>query len=116
MKSITALAAVAVTGLPPEVEMVAPFRASAISGRATVRPTGVPLPRPFALVRMSGCTPYCSMPNHLPPVRPQPVCTSSLIKMPHNVFKQLPSPLAADGIRIQDPDSGDTHRPGLQDR
>jgi hypothetical protein len=34
---MTALAAVAVTGLPPKVEMVAPFSASAISGRATVR-------------------------------------------------------------------------------
>ena len=49
---------------------------------ATVTPTGEPLPIPLALVMMSGTTPYCSMPNHLPPVRPQPVCTSSLMKMP----------------------------------
>ena len=42
----------------------------------------MPLPSPLALVMMSGVTPQCSMPNHLPPVRPQPVCTSSLMKMP----------------------------------
>ena len=47
-----------------------------------VSPMGRPLPRPLALVMMSGVTPYCSMPNHLPPVRPQAVCTSSLMKMP----------------------------------
>ena len=42
----------------------------------------MPLPSPFALVMMSGVTPHCSMPNHLPPVRPQPVCTSSLMNTP----------------------------------
>ncbi len=70
MKSITAFAAVVVTGFPPNVEMVAPFIESAISGRAIVTPMGDPLARPFALVMMSGCTPHCSIPNHLPPVRP----------------------------------------------
>ena len=40
MKSITALAAVAVTGLPPKVEMVTPLTASATSGCATVSPIG----------------------------------------------------------------------------
>ena len=58
------------------------FIASATSGFATVTPIGNPLPSPFALVMMSGVTPHCSMPNHLPPVRPHPVCTSSLIQMP----------------------------------
>src|ERR1017187_8295098 len=82
MKSITALAAVAVTGFPPKVEMVRPVTESATSGRATVRPMGLPLPRPLAPVMMSGVTPHCSIPNHLPPVRPHPVCTSSLMKMP----------------------------------
>ena len=35
---------------------------------------------------MSGFTPYCSIPNHLPPVRPQPVCTSSAMKTPSARF------------------------------
>src|SRR5256885_1786972 len=76
-------------GLPPNVEMVAPFMASATSGFATVRPMGNPLPNPLALVITSGVTPYCSMPNHLPPVRPQAVCTSSLMTMPqrHNLAR-----------------------------
>ena len=51
-------------------------------GAATVRPMGKPLPRPLALVMISGVTPHCSMPNHFPPVRPQPVWTSSLMKTP----------------------------------
>ena len=66
-----------VTGLPPKVAMVSPLKESATSARATVAPTGWPLPRLLAATMMSGFTPYCSMPNHLPPVRPQPVCTSS---------------------------------------
>ena len=40
MKSITALAAVAVTGLPPKVEMVRPVTESATSGVATVNADG----------------------------------------------------------------------------
>ena len=35
--------------------MVTPFMASATSGRAMVTPMGSPLPRPLALVMMSGC-------------------------------------------------------------
>src|SRR2546427_9200863 len=62
-----------VTGLPPKVEMVNPWNESAISGLATVRPTGTPFPMPLAAVIMSGSTSQCSMPNHLCPVRPQAV-------------------------------------------
>ena len=51
-----------------------------------VTPMGVPLPSPLALVMMSGCTPQCSMPNHLPPVRPQAVWTSSLMNTPPYFF------------------------------
>ena len=90
MKSMTALACVAVTGLPPKVEMVDPFNASATSGRATVKPTGEPFPRLLALVMMSGMTPHCSMPNHFPPVRPHPVWTSSLMKRPPD-FRTMPA-------------------------
>ena len=56
-------------------------KTSAISGVAMVRPMGTPLPRPLAAVMMSGSTSQCSMPNHLLPVRPQPVCTSSEMKV-----------------------------------
>ena len=41
---------------------------------------------PFALVTMSGSTPNCSMPHHLPPVRPQAVCTSSAMNTPPAFF------------------------------
>ena len=47
-----------------------------------VLPIGTPLPMPFADVMMSGFTFQCSMPNHLSPVRPQPVCTSSAMNSP----------------------------------
>src|SRR5438067_4117144 len=50
--------------------MVNPWNESAISGLATVRPTGTPFPMPLAAVIMSGSTSQCSMPNHLCPVRP----------------------------------------------
>ena len=35
---------------------------------------------PLAAVMMSGSTSQCSMPNHLRPVRPHPVWTSSAMK------------------------------------
>ena len=70
------------TGLPPKVEMVRPLKASATSARAIVTPIGMPLASPLALVMMSGVTPQCSMPNHFEPVRPQAVCTSSLMNSP----------------------------------
>ena len=43
---------------------------------------GMPLAMPLAKVMMSGSTPQCSMPHHLSPVRPQPVCTSSQMNRP----------------------------------
>ena len=46
-----------------------------------VIPMGVPFPSPLAEVIMSGSTPQCSMPNHLWPVRPHAVWTSSLMKI-----------------------------------
>ena len=52
------------------------------SAVAIVQPIGTPFPIPFADVMMSGLTSQCSMPNHLSPVRPQPVCTSSAINSP----------------------------------
>jgi len=82
MTSIVARAAVQVTGLPPNVEIVLPCMLSATSGVAIVAPMGTPLAMPLAKVMMSGSTPQCSMPNILPPVRPQPVCTSSQINKP----------------------------------
>ena len=57
-------------------------KASATSGVAIVQPIGTPLPMPFAEVMMSGSTPQCSMPNHLSPVRPHAVWTSSEINRP----------------------------------
>ena len=79
---MTALAAAVGIGPPPKVEIVSFLTLFAISGRAAVSPIGKPLASPLALVTTSGVTPHCSMPHHLPPVRPQPVCTSSLMKTP----------------------------------
>ena len=89
MMSITAFAVTLVTGLPPKVEIVSPWNESAISGLATVSPIGTPLPKPLAAVIMSGSTSQCSMPNHLRPVRPQAVCTSSEMKSPPYCFTML---------------------------
>jgi hypothetical protein len=52
---------------------VSPFQVEASSGVVVVTPIGIPLATPLAIVMMSGTTPYCSTPHHLPPVRPQPV-------------------------------------------
>ena len=46
------------------------------------RADGNPVGHPLAKVMISGSTPQCSMPNILPPVRPQAVCTSSQMKRP----------------------------------
>ncbi len=70
-----------VTGDPPKVEMELASRQFMTSARATTPPTDMPLPMPFAKVRMSG-GPFeaCAcQPQKWSPVRPQPVCTSSEI-------------------------------------
>ena len=87
---MVAWAAAQVTGLPPKVEMVLPCMLSAISGVAIVAPMGTPLAMPLAKVMMSGSTPQCSMPNILPPVRPQAVCTSSQMNRPP-YFRMIPT-------------------------
>ncbi len=80
MTSSVASTAAIEMGLPPNVESERPVNAFATSSVAIVAPTGNPLAIDFANVMISGSTPQCSMPHHLSPVRPQPVCTSSQIK------------------------------------
>ena len=82
MYSMVANALAIVTGFPPKVEKVDPTNASAISVVAIVHPMGEPFAIPLAKVMISGSTPQCSMPHHLSPVRPQPVCISSAMKTP----------------------------------
>ena len=104
IRSITALAATEVTGLPPKVEICSP-EVFAISGRVMVMPTGTPLPRPLAEVMMSGVTSQCSMPNHFFPVRPQAVCTSSLMKSPPYFLTILNTILKYSGGGVINPPS-----------
>src|SRR6266404_7047529 len=80
--SSVAAAATMLMGLAPKVEMFANWPLSATASLAIVKPMGWPLAIPFALVRMSGSTPYCCTAHHLPPVRPQAVWTSSAMKRP----------------------------------
>ena len=82
MVPMVAFAAAHETGLPPKVEMVSFLSAPAISGVAMQAESGRPFAMPFAMVMISGSTPYCSQPHHLPPVRPNPVCTSSQMNTP----------------------------------
>ena len=70
------------TGLPPKVEIVLPRQLPAISSVVIVAAAGIPPAIPFAMTMMSGTTSQCSIPNHLPPVRPNPACTSSQMKTP----------------------------------
>ena len=79
---MVAFAAAHDIGLPPKVDRVSLSQAAATSSVAMVTPIGMPLATPLAMVMMSGSTPQCSMPNILPPRRPKPVWTSSLMKMP----------------------------------
>ena len=79
MVLITALAAAQARGLPPKVVPWVPgVKVRASSGEATMAPMGTPPPRALAREIMSGTTPKCWKPNHLP-VLPNPVCTSSTI-------------------------------------
>ena len=80
MTSIVTSTAAIEIGLPPKVDSESPVNAFATSSVAMVAPTGKPLAIDFANVMISGSTPQCSMPHHLSPVRPQPVCTSSQMK------------------------------------
>ncbi|CAM5300559.1 hypothetical protein SALBM311S_09458 [Streptomyces alboniger] len=71
--------------VPPNVEMLLASRQFMISARATTPPMDMPLPMPLAKVRMSGGPLWaCAcQPQKWSPVRPQPVCTSSVIhRMP----------------------------------
>ena len=52
---------------------------------------------------MSGVTSQCSMPNHFLPVRPQPVCTSSLMKSPPYFFTMLNTILKYSGGGVMNP-------------
>lgn len=71
------------TGFPPKVlkcsrrDMV-----FAISSVVTTAAKGKPLPMPFAIVTISGTTPWFSNPQNLVPVLPNPVCTSSAMQTP----------------------------------
>ena len=74
-----------VTGEPPKVEMELLSRQFMTSARATTPPMDMPLPMPLAKVRMSGgpLSAWACQPQKWSPVRPQPVCTSSVIhRMP----------------------------------
>src|ERR1035441_190179 len=55
---------------------------SAPGGVSIGTPSGIPFATPLAIVMISGSTFQCEMPNHEPPVRPKPVCTSSQMKTP----------------------------------
>ena len=69
-------------GLPVWVEPIGTSswsKCSAILSRMRTALSGKAPPfKPFDTVIMSGTTPQCSIPNHLP-VRPKPVITSSAI-------------------------------------
>ncbi len=71
-----------VTGLPPKVEMEFAGREFMTSARATTPPRDMPLPMPLAKVSRSGgpLSACACQPQKWSPVRPQPVCTSSLIQ------------------------------------
>ena len=79
--SMTASAAAAHTGLPPNVVPWVPgVNSFAASPCAMTAPSGSPPPRPLARVMTSGTMPECWWANQAP-VRPMPVCTSSMIIM-----------------------------------
>lgn len=73
-------------------------RAAATSGVVTTAARGRPLPMPFAIVTMSGTTPWFWKPQKALPVRPKPVCTSSAMHTPpcaRTICRQQQQPAAA---------------------
>ncbi len=77
--SNTAPATAHASGLPPYVVPCTPTEnALATSAVVSMAPMGNPPPRPLALVRMSGVTPFC-MYEKSAPVRPIPLWISSRI-------------------------------------
>jgi hypothetical protein len=68
------------SGLPPYVVPCTPGEnALATFAVVSIAPIGKPPPRPFALVRISGTTPFC-MYEKSAPVRPMPLWISSRIR------------------------------------
>jgi hypothetical protein len=65
------------TGLPPNVEPWWPACQVMSSARAIAAEMGMPEAMPFAVHRMSGSTPQCSI-AHIFPHRPKPASTSSM--------------------------------------
>ena len=78
-----------------------------ISARATTPPIDRPLPMPLAKVSMSGVAPpwACAcQPQKCSPVRPQPVCTSSVIhRMPCSSSTLRNAPSSPSGGAVKPP-------------
>ena len=66
---------------------------SATSGVAIVTPSGIPFATPLAIVMISGSTFQCEIPYQCVPVRPNPVWTSSQMKMPP-YFRTMPTAIS----------------------
>ncbi len=95
-----------VIGLPPKVEMELAPRLSMISARATTPPMDRPLPMPLAKVSRSGgpASAWACQPQKWSPVRPQPVCTSSLIQgMPYRSSTRLKAANSPSGPEVNPP-------------
>lgn len=95
-----------VTGEPPKVEMELESRQFITSARATTPPMDMPLPMPLAKVRMSGGPfwAWACQPQKCSPVRPQPVCTSSLIhRMPCRSRTSRKAPYRPSGGEVNPP-------------
>ena len=75
-----------------------------ISALATTPPSASPFPTPLAKVMMSGVMPCAWYPQKCSPVRPHPVCTSSLMnKMPCSSRTSLKAPKNPSGGRAKPP-------------
>ena len=73
-----ASAAAHASGFPPKVEPCRPVSNAPTRLPINTAPMGNPPARDFAMHSRSGCTPECSQAK-MRPVRPMPVCTSSMI-------------------------------------